>query len=112
MTITPASAEPAQEVELGFPGDSERGIAFSLSQWRDGDWKVAYYLTSDWGKPGDHPLGWWPVEDSENRSWVQVGISGAGPDRVLVPDTAKPGDYLLCTANAVDEACALITVTS
>lgn len=112
MTITPASAEPAQEIELRFPGDSERGIAFSLSQWKDGDWEVAYYLTSDWGRSGEYAPSWWPVEDSEDRGWEQVGISGAGPDRVFVPDTAARGDYLLCTANAVDEACALLTVTS
>lgn len=110
MTITPASAEPAQEVELTFPGTSERGIAFSLSQWSDGDWEVSYYLTSDWGKPGEHQPTWWPVEDNENRGWEQVGISGAGPDRLLIPDTAASGDYLLCTANALDEACAQITI--
>ena len=111
MAIAPASARPAQEVELRFPGDSERGIAFSLSQWRDGDWEVAYFLTSDWGEPGDHSPGWWPVKDSEDRGWEQLAITGAGPDRVLVPDTAAPGDYLLCTANALDEACAQITIT-
>jgi hypothetical protein len=51
------------------------------------------------------------VEESANRGWEQVGISGGGPDRVIVPESASPGDYLLCTANVLDEACALLTVT-
>jgi hypothetical protein len=56
------------------------------------------------------PTGW-TVEDSANRGWEQVGVSGPGPDRVLVPEAASPGDYLLCTANSLDEACALLTET-
>ena len=111
MTVAPASATPGQEVELSFPSDSQRGIAFSLARWREGRWDKEYYLTSDWGTPGNHAPTWWTVEDSANRGWEQVGISGGGPDRVLVPETASPGDYLLCTANALDEACALLTVT-
>ena len=54
---------------------------------------------------------WWRVEDSDNRGWEQVATEGQGPDRVVVPDAATPGQYMLCTANVVDEACALLTVT-
>lgn len=110
MAVAPTSATPGQEVELSFPSDSQRGIAFSLARWNEGRWDKEYYLTSDWGTPGDHTPTWWAAEDSANRGWEQVGISGGGPDRVLVPETASPGDYLLCTANALDEACALLTV--
>jgi hypothetical protein len=111
MTLAPTSATPGQEVELRFPSHSQRGIAFSLARWSEDRWDKEYYLTSNWGTPGDHAPTWWTVEDSANRGWEQVGISGGGPDRVLVPETASPGDYLLCTANALDEACALLTVT-
>lgn len=110
MTVAPTSATPGQEVALRFPSDSERGIAFSLAQWSEGQWDEKYYLTSDWGTSGDHAPAWWTVEDSENRGWEDVGVSGPGPDRVLVPETASPGDYLLCPAHALDEACALLTV--
>ena len=96
---------------MRFPEDHRRGIAFSLSRWSEGRWNLTYYLSSDWGASGDYPPTWWTVEDGENRGWEDVGVSGPGPDRVLVPDTAPPGDYLLCTANALDEACALLTVT-
>lgn len=111
MTVAPTSATPGQGVSLTFASHSQRGIAFSLAQWSEGQWEEKYYLASDWGTPGDHTPTWWTVEDSGNRGWEQVGVSGPGPDRVLVPETASPGDYLLCTANALDEACALLTVT-
>ncbi|HSU01471.1 MAG TPA: hypothetical protein VLK03_02890 [Nocardioides sp.] len=111
MTITPASATPGQEVALDFPADSVRGVAFSLATWAEGAWTPVYFLTSDWGVPAEHPPSWWRVEDSEDRGWEQVAVEGDGPDRVVVPDAATAGDYLLCTANAADEACALLTVT-
>ncbi len=111
MTITPASATPGQEVALNFPADSVRGIAFSLSTWAEGAWTPVYFLTSDWGVPAEHQPSWWRVEDSEDRGWEQVAVEGDGPDRVVVPDAATAGDYLLCTANAADEACARLTVT-
>lgn len=114
MTVKPALAGPGAELALRFQADNHRGIAFSLSQWDEGQWEPAYYLTSltsEWGQPGNYQPHWWPVDDSETRGWQQIGISGTGPDRVLVPDTATPGDHLLCTANAVDEACALLKVT-
>ena len=111
MTIAPASARPGQEVALRFPSDSRRGIAFSLAQWSEGQWVEKYYLTSDGGTSGDYSPTWWTVEDSADRGWQQVLVSGPGPDRVLVPETTSPGDHLLCTANALDEACALLMVT-
>ena len=110
MTVAPASARPGQEVTLRFSATSVRGIAFSLSAWEEGAWAPVFYLTSDWGK-AEHEPSWWRVEDGENRGWEQVAIEGAGPDRVLVPDAATAGDYLLCTANAVDKACSLLAVT-
>jgi hypothetical protein len=111
MTVAPTSAAPGQEVELSFPSDNQRGIAFSLSRWSEGRWDKEFYLTSDWGTPDEHAPTWWTVAESANRGWEQVAISGGGPDRVIVPESASPGDYLLCTANALDEACALLTVT-
>lgn len=35
-----------------------------------------------------------------------MGVSGPGPDEVLIPDVATPGQYRLCTANAVNNFCA------
>jgi hypothetical protein len=71
---------------------------------------VAYSLTSDWGSPGSHSPDWWSVEDSEARGWVDLGVGGPGPGDVLLPDNAPAGEYLLCTASSVGEACGLLTV--
>jgi hypothetical protein len=111
MTVTPTMAVPGQRVALRFQPKEVRGIAFSLSAWSDQGWTVAYYLSSDWGSPGSHTPDWWAVEDSEGRGWPDVGIGGPGSDHVIVPDTAPAGDYLLCTENSVDEACAILTLT-
>ena len=96
---------------MRFPPDSTRGIAFSLSEWDGEAWTPVFYLTSDWGMPGSHTPTWWSVEDNDDRGWEDIGVSGVGPDRVVLPDVATAGEYLLCTANAADEACAKLTVT-
>ena len=58
-------------------------------------------------------IDWWTAEEGENRGWPQVAVTGPGPDRAIVPDTAPAGNYLLCTAtNTNPEACALLTVTA
>ena len=111
MTVTPASAAPGQQVALRFSSAEVRGIAFSLSTWGGEGWTTSYYLTSDWGSPGSHDPAWWGVDNSEGRGWVDIGIDGPGPDHVVIPDDAPAGAYLLCTANSIDEACALVTVT-
>lgn len=111
MTVTPATAAPGQRVAMRFGSQEVRGIAFSLSAWGDEGWTVAYYLTSDWGSPGSHSVDWWSVEDSEGRGWTDVGVGGPGPDHVMVPESTPAGEYLLCTANSADEACAILTVT-
>lgn len=110
MDVSPSEAAPGQTVALTFPPGHQdvRGVAFSLSEWTAEEWKVTHYLTS-----GTHPStepSWWSVEDAEGRGWNDVGVSGAGPDRVVVPDTATEGTHLLCTANARDEKCTLIEV--
>ena len=112
MTVEPATARPGQRVALHFTPPVMRGIAFSLAAWSEGEWSVAYYLASDWGSPRAHEPDWWSAEDSEGRGWVDVGIAGPGPDHVVVPDSAPAGDYLLCTANAAEESCAMVTVVA
>lgn len=120
MTVTPAMAAPGQGVALRFPSKQERGIAFSLAARGEKGWTVAYYLTSDWGSPGSHAPDWWSVAERAwstragipaRPAWLDVGILGPGPDHVIVPDNAPAGEYLLCTANSADEACATLTVT-
>lgn len=110
MTITPDAARPGDLVSVRFPADTTRGLAFALAPWSDGGWdEPSYYLTSDGGDPSAFQPDWWRA-DRPNRGWPDIGVGGAGPDHVVIPPTASAGPYLLCTANAPSEACALLTV--
>lgn len=111
IDLTPKTAQPRALVSMGFPKSGMRGIAFSLDKWEDGEWQAAYYLTSDGGSLGWEP-SWWSLADAEGRGWRDIGVSGPGPDQVIVPNTATNGFYRLCTANAVEEACGLLEVNS
>lgn len=104
MTITPSTAKPGAQIELTYPPDYSRGIAFSLAQ-QDG--KVLFYLRAAFGK---EPPSWSGIDGVGLGGLYDVGINGPGPDRLTVPTTATDGTYLLCTDNALLKACALLTV--
>ncbi|MEU4392035.1 hypothetical protein [Kribbella sp. NPDC023855] len=105
MTITPATAAPGAEIALTYPAGYGRGIGFELAQ--PGDGKPLYYLIA--GRGAKKPT-WRSVANAEGLVIPDIGIQGPGPDRLVVPDTAADGTYLLCTSNASDKACALLTV--
>jgi hypothetical protein len=102
MTVTPTTAHPGDAVSLSFPTEQLRGVGFILTA-RDGG--TTYQLTSNAMDRGREPT-WSP----EGSGWVDVGISGPGPDQVLIPPVAAPGDYELCTGNAPAEQCVSLTV--
>jgi hypothetical protein len=108
IVVTPETAKPGQLVALTFPQSSPRGVAFQLTTETAPD-RVLYYLTSDWGRPsGEHRPTWTKPEGG--YGWVDVGINGPGPERVIVPDTIEAGRYRICTANAAPQVCGLLIV--
>jgi hypothetical protein len=109
MTIAPAAASPGQRIALRVPTGYMRGVAYSLAAAKGGSWEVRYYLISGRGSGSPAPE-WWSVEDSEGHGWPDVGIRGPGPDYVMIPNTALSGKYRLCTANARDQVCELLTI--
>ncbi|MDP2773016.1 MAG: hypothetical protein Q8O61_05620 [Nocardioides sp.] len=104
MTVTPLVARPGEVVSLGFPTEHPRGVGFVLISRSDG---IRYELTSNAMQPNREPT--WT---SRGRGWLDIGISGPGPDKVLIPPPAAPGEYDLCTGNASIEQCVSITVSS
>jgi len=110
MDVMPDTAAPGQEVALTYPPGHRdvRGVAFSLSTWAPEGWTITHYLISD-AHGGSQPT-WWSVEDDEGRGWHDVGVSGPGPDHVVIPTAVTEGTHLLCTANALHEKCALVRV--
>lgn len=105
MTITPDTAAPGAQIGLTYPANYTRGVGFTLASPTDG--KVLYYLIN--GRKGKST--WSSAADPNGeRPTIDLGIGGPGPDRLVVPDTAADGTYLLCTNNAHVKACALLTV--
>lgn len=112
MTLEPSTAPPGAIVAMHFPSTSSRGVAYSLASWTGSAWAdPEYYLTSDGGDGLGWKPDWWRVDNGANKGWFDIGVSGPGPDRIVVPDTSA-GPYLLCTANASAKACAILTVSA
>jgi len=105
MTITPATAAPGAQIGLTYPQGFGRGIGFTLARAADGQQIYDLSAGHGTGKPG-----WWRVDSTNKHITPAIGVTGPGPDLLVVPDEAADGTYLLCTANAVTKACALLTV--
>ncbi len=106
MVVMPVAAAPGDLVELTFPGNHERGLLFAIDAAVDSGWERRAMLLSD-GNGGDPR---WSRADGEDLLVELVGIAGPGPDRVPIPESLPPGDYRICTANAVENLCVPIEV--
>jgi hypothetical protein len=104
MTITPATAAPGAQIGLTYPKGYLRGLGFTLAEPDGG--KLLYYLAA--GHAGSKPT--WKAAGGDTIGGPDLGIVGAGPDLLVVPDTAADGTYLLCTSGTRVQACALLTV--
>jgi hypothetical protein len=116
MVATPSDARPGGILDLTFPTSAERGEPFFLFRWKGTSWgKPAYLLISDATRRGtreaSRDLFW--ADRSEDWAWNDIGVGGPGPDRVKIPEAAKPGLYRICTANTRpgSELCAQVRVT-
>ncbi|MEO6295254.1 MAG: hypothetical protein ABIP01_04885 [Candidatus Limnocylindria bacterium] len=98
--------EPGQIVELRFPEETLRGTLFVLDRKAGEGWERRYMLVSD----ANNPRPAWFTPDREDLGVGDIGIGGSGPDRVVIPEVADPGNYRLCTGNAGENFCAPIEV--
>jgi hypothetical protein len=110
LVAEPEDARGGQVVRVTFPKPQMRGVLYVLDAWDGQDWQPAFCLYSDGGGiPG------WDISTKRYGKGcpvLDVGITGAGPDRVRMPKDAAPGTYRLCTGNAVKQKCGLLTVTA
>lgn len=104
VVADPTSAAAGEAVELTWPEETLRGVAWTLEEQDGNSWQVRYFLTSRWESDEGSP-SWWPVGEDEGRGWADIGVSGPGPDLVQIPDTAPAGQYRLCTANSSPNVC-------
>jgi len=111
LVVEPHVAAPGSIVELRYPLETLRGVAFVLER-RVGDaWSTTHLLTSGVDGYGDGSPGWAPYDDPE-YGVEDVGIGGAGPDLIEIPSTAGAGEYRICTANAAHNFCAELQIES
>ncbi|MBA3727954.1 MAG: hypothetical protein H0W94_01880 [Actinobacteria bacterium] len=101
MVARPSRPVTGGVVELTFPLETMRGVAFVLERHEDGTWQYLYDMVSDGnsGAPQTVPAL------TEGFGHDDVGVGGPGPDRVRIPEDAEAGRYRICTANAGDEFC-------
>lgn len=110
MTVTPHEVAPGATIELMFPAETSRGVAYVLERAAGDLWSTTHFLTSSTSGYGGQPTAV-SVDSAEGYGWDDIGIGGPGPDRLVTPDDADPGAYRICTANALENFCAEITVS-
>lgn len=111
LDVSGSPASPGETIEVGFPQETDRGIAWVLEEQSGDDWSVLYYLTaaidnnSSFGSPS-----WWSVDENEGKGWPDIGVGGPGPDTLTIPDSIDPGTYRLCTANSGENICTMLDI--
>lgn len=98
------TAAPGEIVELTFPDEMVRGVMFVLEEQMGASWVYRYILLAG----SDHPT--WHRPGDERVAWPDIGITGVGPDRVVIPDEAPPGTYRICTGNARQNICVRVEI--
>lgn len=94
MRPEPAAVAPGSELALHFQEGFDRGVSFWLERRADGGWTRVYQAASvnsetEVRRPQTvAPPGSMAVPD--------VAVHDAGPDVVLVPDSAEPGQWRVC----------------
>lgn len=111
IVAEPEQVAPGDVLTLTFPAGTPRGVHFVLeSQASGGAWVHMFDLVSDGPGPG-----WprdWSIAGSEAFAIPDIGVSGNGPDRVLIPDVAELGTWRICTGNAGENMCTRIEIVA
>ena len=83
--------EPGQTIDITPPDQRGRGVGYTLAPF--GSSTPAFWLiaAAD-GFDGEPRWGAWEGEPS----FPDILITGPGPDTVILPETATPGEYLVC----------------
>ncbi|GAA1134492.1 hypothetical protein [Arthrobacter flavus] len=111
LEISTSPTSPGETIEVRFPQETDRGIAWVLEEQSGNDWRVLYYLGAalDNNDSFSSP-SWWSVDDNEGKAVPDIGVNGPGPDTLAIPDSIDPGTYRLCTANSVKNICTMLDI--
>jgi len=107
FALNPANPEPGQRFDAAFDVDNERGGYFFLSRWTGRAWAEPSYLLESDANGNREPS---VQSDPTQFGGDDYGVTGPGPDELVMPDDLDRGIWRLCTANAADHVCAQILV--
>ena len=107
MAVEPSQARPGDLVAVMYETGWDRGILYAIDASVGDEWERRNLLISDGN--GGRPMWFEPAAEVVVES---VGVGGPGPDRVPIPDGLPPGDYRICTANAVENICAPLDIVA
>jgi hypothetical protein len=111
LEVSDSPASPGQTIQIQFPQETDRGIAWVLEEPHGNRWRAVYYLAAAINNNDSFSSpSWWSVDDSEGKGWADIGVSGPGPDTLTIPDSIDPGTYRLCTANSVENICTVLGI--
>jgi hypothetical protein len=108
MVADRETAAPGDVIELSFRDEVVRGILYVLEEEVGDTWVYRYYTTV-WPEDGE-PSAFQAAEDDVEVP--AIGISGPGPDRVIIPPNATPGTWRICTGNAGENVCVRIEIVA
>jgi hypothetical protein len=108
IVADPVQVAPGDVLSLSFPEGTSRGVHFVLERQARGAWVHAFDLVSDGPGPGWQRR--WSPAGAEGVAVEDIGVGGVGPDRVLIPDIAEPGQWRVCTGNAAPNICTTIEI--
>lgn len=111
VVAAPATAQPGQQIDLRFPTEIERGVCWLMSEREGTGWADPQYhlVSAPDGYDNDQAPSWTP--QGEDWECDFIGISGPGPDPIVLPATAAPGEHRLCAANTGgDHYCTTIRI--
>lgn len=102
-------ASPGDFVSLTFPNGLSRGIMYVLEEEVGATWAYRFILLA--GLTVAAPPRWYePVYSPAEIP--AIGVEGLGPDRVVIPEDATPGQYRICTGNAEENVCVRIEIVA
>lgn len=104
--LDPLNPSPGESFTASFRSGNIRGGYFNLFRWDGSDWGAPLYqLESD--ANGGVPSA---IRIRDGVGGDDYDVQGPGPDGLVLPDDLIDGFWRICTANALDEACAQFEV--
>lgn len=110
IRVEPTQVAPGDELELFFPQEDARAVYYWLEFDVDATWDeryFAYAVSRSYNTDGDPHT----VPTGEEKGWDDAGVTGPGPDRILVPEDASLGRWRVCGPIADGEFCAEFEVS-